>query len=104
MSQIMKFPVTNPMKAGQSNPFFSHLESMLGSKDFQMMDQMKESVAMWTDDDTPGEEVEEITVDDFFSSLVDALDNDDDVFQYRGDVLSSTKTGKMVSFYWTAKP
>jgi len=95
MSQIMKFPVTNPMKAGQSNPFFSHLESMLGSKDFQMMDQMKESVAMWTDDDTPGEEVEEITVDDFFSSLVDALDNDDDVFQYRGDVLSSTKTGKM---------
>lgn len=96
MSQIMKFPVTNPMKAGQSNPFFGQIESMLGSKDMEMMDQLGATIDMWKGDDSPGKEVEEITVDDFFSSLVDALDNDDDVFQYRGDILSYHKTGKMV--------
>merc|ERR1712227_479397 len=95
MSQIMKFPVTNPMKAGQSNPFFGQIESMLGSKDMEMMDQLGATIDMWKGDDSPGKEVEEITVDDFFSSLVDALDNDDDVFQYRGDILSYHKTGKM---------
>ena len=41
--------------------------------------------------------VTEITVDDFFNALIEALDNDKDVFEYQSDTYSHPFFGKMVS-------
>ena len=46
---------------------------------------------------TETEPVEEITVDDFFNALIEALDNDKDVFEYQSDTYSHPFFGKMVS-------
>ena len=46
---------------------------------------------------TDGDYVDEITVDDFFDSLIEALDNDKDVFEYKSDTYSHPLLGKVVS-------
>ena len=42
------------------------------------------------------EDVEEITVDDFFNSLIESLNNDNDLFQYNRDIYSDPIFGKQV--------
>ena len=44
------------------------------------------------------EEVQEITVDDFFNGLIEALASDDDVLDYKSDIISSPSLGKQVNF------
>ena len=64
---------------------------MLGGDIGLMADMM--NVAKGTD----GDYVDEITVDDFFDSLIEALDNDKDVFEYKSDTYSHPLLGKVVS-------
>ena len=66
-------------------------DGMLGGDIGLMADMM--NVAKGTD----GDYVDEITVDDFFDSLIEALDNDKDVFEYKSDTYSHPLLGKVVS-------
>ena len=40
--------------------------------------------------------VDEITVDDFFDAIIEALDNDKDVFEYKKEVNADSWFGKQV--------
>lgn len=87
MSKLLNFPVSSDMKPGQSNSYLDTVDNMLSGDMGNMMSLMNK---------VSGQEenyVEEITVDDFISALIDALDNDNDVFEYKSDTLS-TKFGK----------
>ena len=70
---------------------FIHRDGMLGGDIGLMADMM--NAAKGTD----GDYVDEITVDDFFDSLIEALDNDKDVFEYKSDTYSHPLLGKVVS-------
>ena len=91
LSQLMDFPTGGSSSFGQSNPFFGSVDNMLGGQFGLMMQLMSDMGVSET------EPVEEITVDDFFNSLIEALDNDKDVFEYQSDTFSHPYFGKMVS-------
>ena len=87
----MDFPTSGSSSFGQSNPFFGSMDDMLGGQFGMMMGLMSDMGV------SESEPVEEITVDDFFNSLIEALDNDKDVFEYKSDTFSHPYFGKMVS-------
>ena len=91
LSQLMDFPTSGSSSFGQSNPFFGSMDNMLGGQFGMMMGLMNDMGV------SESEPVEEITVDDFFNSLIEALDNDKDVFEYKSDTFSHPYFGKMVS-------
>merc|ERR1719309_1559286 len=76
----MGFRGLNPMGIGNVIPGFGNqpLKGMLG---MAALDQMG-------DGQSKDNHVEEITVDDLMTSLIDALDNDKDVFDYEKEVTS----------------
>ena len=90
MSQLMDFPAGDATTFGQNNPFFGSMDSLLGGQFGMMMGLMGDLDIHETGP------VEEITVDDFFNSLIEALDNDKDVFEYQSDTYSHPLFGKMV--------
>jgi len=89
LSQLMDFPTSGSSSFGQSNPFFGSVDSLLGGQFGMMMGLMNDMGV------SESEPVEEITVDDFFNSLIEALDNDKDVFEYQSDTFSHPYFGKM---------
>ena len=92
LSQMMGMPTTGGSSSfGQNNQFFGSMDNLLGGQFGMMMGLMGDMGV------TETEPVEEITVDDFFNALIEALDNDKDVFEYQSDTYSHPFFGKMVS-------
>merc|ERR1712059_88937 len=50
-----------------------------------------------TDGDSKDDHVEELTIDDFFLQMIDAFDNDQNVFEYAGEHNSDPWYGKTFS-------
>merc|ERR1711874_928983 len=80
LKKLLGFRGLNPMGIGNVIPGFGNqgLQGMLGLA----------AVGQAGDDSSKGKHVDEITVDDLMTSLIDALDNDKDVFYYEREVTS----------------
>merc|ERR1719290_873400 len=80
LQALMGFRGLNPMGIGNVIPGFGNqnLKGMLG---LAALEQMGDGASKQA-------HVEEITVDDLMTSLIDALDNDKDVFDYEKEVTS----------------
>jgi len=80
LKKLLGFRGLNPMGIGNVIPGFGNqgLQGMLGLA----------AVGQAGDDSSKGKHVDEITVDDLMTSLIDALDNDKDVFEYEREVTS----------------
>jgi len=95
MSQLMSFPVGSSFQLGQSDNFFNSVDNVMHSALYGKLDMMAGLAGMMSGDSKDvEEEVQEITVDDFFNGLIEALASDDDVLDYKSDIISSPSLGK----------
>ena len=92
LSSMMGFPINqnSPQKFGQTFDLMSQMEDVAGPMGGTM------ALASMLSGQDYTEDVEEITVDDFFNSLIESLNNDNDLFQYNRDIYSDPIFGKQV--------
>merc|ERR1719470_201058 len=91
LSQLMGMPVTKPQSIGQIIP---GMGSGMGPKtglDGGLTLAALQNMGFGSSKDS---HVDEITVDDFFDAIIEALDNDKDVFEYNKEINSDSWFGK----------
>jgi len=87
LSQMLGIPVQKPMDIGQ-------LIFGMGAMDLSDDDKNLAALKNLGYGSSKDSHVDEITVDDFFDALIEALDNDKDVYEYNKEISSDSWFGK----------
>merc|ERR1719312_1149283 len=90
LSMMLGMPVQQPMNIGQLLSGLGGMGGMGLSNDDKNLAALK-NLGYGSSKDS---HVDEITVDDFFDALIEALDNDKDVYEYNKEISSDSWFGK----------